>query len=75
MVAIGEKQCGQILAVCYTLFPLCHMMIRKKYFDLFDRVEGELRKEIQSCTLALYSLVCGIFLCFGQFPLNMVSWA
>ena len=32
-------------------------------------------KEGNTCTLALYSLVCGIFLCFGQFPLIMVSWA
>ena len=68
MVAIGEKWSGQILAVCSTLFPLCHIMIRKKCFDLFDRVEGGLRKE-NTCTLALYSLICGIFLCFGLFPL------
>ena len=68
MVAIGEKWSGQILAVCSTLFPLCHIMIRKKCFDLFDRVEGGLRKE-NTCILALYSLICGIFLCFGLFPL------
>ena len=46
MVAIGEKLSGQILAVCSTLYPLGHMMIRKKCFDLFYRVEGELREEI-----------------------------
>ena len=39
---------------------------QKKCFDLFDRVEGE---EGNTCTLALYSLICGIFLCFGLFPL------
>ena len=39
----------------------------KKCFDLFDRVEGELRKEIH--VPWLFTLLCGIFLCFGLFPL------
>ena len=60
-------------SLLYT-FPLCHMMIRKKIFWPFWQGWGWV-KEVNTCTLALYSLVCGIFLCFGQFPLNMVSWA
>ena len=38
----------------------------KKCFDLFDRVEGELRKEIHVPWLFT---VFGIFLCFGLFLL------
>ena len=36
---------------------------KKKCFDLFDRAEGK------TCILALYSFVCGIFVCFGHFHL------
>ena len=72
MVAIGDKWSGQILAVCSTLFPLCHIMIRKKCFDLFDRVEGELRKEIH--VPWLFTLLYVVFSCvLVSFPYGVLG--
>ena len=72
MVAIGEKWSGQILAVCSTLFPLCHIMIRKNVLDLFDRVEGELRKEIH--VPWLFTLLYVVFSCvLVSFPYGVLG--
>ena len=72
MVAIGEKSSGQILAVYSTLYLLCPIMIRKKCFDLFDRVEGELRKEIH--VPWLFTLLYVVFSCvLVSFPYGVLG--